>query len=122
MKTINLDYSTTLNVPIHYRQLKIITDEIKSKTVSAIILNKCLTENVTHVIKNKLLSMCNNVTSLIETVDRNLQRCYLIENETLVKKHILLGVCTDNSNNSIVNEIVTCISRHRIDDENNTYN
>lgn len=55
-----LDYSTTLNVPIHYRQLKIITDEIKSKTVSAIILNECLTENVTHVIKNKLLSMCNN--------------------------------------------------------------
>lgn len=53
MKIVNLDYSTTLNAPIQYRQLKKTIDEIKSKTVSETVLNKCLTENGTQVMKKK---------------------------------------------------------------------
>ena len=43
---------------------------------------------------------------MIETVIRNLQLCNLINNDALVEKDILLGICLDNSNNIIVNAII----------------
>ena len=53
-----------------------------------------------------LFYQCNNVKPLIETVVRNLQLCNFINDEVLVEKDILLGICTENSSNFIVNAII----------------